>query len=298
MARQLTALTRYVFGRRSEQAPPPVPGQLAVDLETESGGEPPAASAPPDRLKGGSRKGRKVCVQRLRGHLSVEETSIINPLVAADPGNYREIARDLSGCLERIPGKLVILRVMCPVFTRMDQPFTAPVSAPAPPQFLPGSFLGLQLMVDLVLGKYLYHLPLYRQGKTLEWESVVKKSKATLCQTIDRIAQEVEPLVQGMADAPRHAPCVLFDLNPVRCLNREHAGGPLLGQWRPMADIDSRQAARRVSRQANQMWVAAVPAENRVEEDFGVARDAVFESGAHGNRSSASIFGGHRPGVW
>ncbi len=237
MTRQLTALTRYVFGRRSEQTPPPVPGQLDLNLETESGGEPPAAPVSPDKPKGGSRKGRKVRAQLLPDHLPVEETVVVHPQVAADPGNWREIGRDVSERLERIPGKLVILRVVRPVFTRKDQPFAAPVTAPAPPQFLPGSFLGLQLMVDLVLGKYLYHLPLYRQAKALEWESGVKISNATLCQTIGRIAREVEPVVQGMADDLWHAPCVQFDLTPVRCLSREHAGGSFLGQ----------------------MWVAAVP---------------------------------------
>lgn len=54
-----------------------------------------------------------------------------------------------------------------------------------------------------------------------------------------------------------HAPCVQLGLTPVRGLSREHAGGSFLGQWRPRADIDRRQAARRVSRQANQMRVAA-----------------------------------------
>ena len=237
MARQLAALTRYVFGRRSEQTPPPVPGQLDLNLETESGGELPAPPAPPDKPKGGSRKGRKVRAALLPDHLPVEETVVIHPQAAADPGNWREIGRDVSERLERIPGKLVILRVVRPVFTRKDQPFAAPVTAPAPPQFLPGSFLGLQLMVDLVLGKYLYHLPLYRQGKALEWESGVNISPATLCQTIGRISQEVAPVVQGMADALWLAPCVQFDLTPVRCLSREHAGGSFLGQ----------------------MWVAAVP---------------------------------------
>ena len=237
MARQLTALTRYVFGRRSEQTPPPVPGQPELNLETETEGPPAALPAPPDKPKGGSRKGRKVRAQLLPDHLPVEETVLISPLVAADPGNWREIGRDTSERLERIPGKLVILRVVRPVFTRKDQPFAAPVTAPAPPQFLPGSFLGLQLMVDLVLGKYLYHLPLYRQGKALEWESGVKISPATLCQTLARIAKEVEPVAQAIADDLWRAPCVQFDLTPVRCLSREHAGGSFLGQ----------------------MWVAAVP---------------------------------------
>lgn len=237
LSRQLSALSRYVFGKRSEQTPPPVPGQPELSLETETDGPPAALPAPPDKPKGGSRKGRKVRAQLLPDHLPVEETVLIHPQVAADPGNWREIGRDTSERLERIPGKLVILRVVRPVFTRKDQPFAAPVTAPAPPQFLPGSFLGVQLMVDLTLGKYLYHLPLYRQAKALEWESGVKISPATLCQTLARIAREVEPVVQAMADDLWRAPCVQFDLTPVRCLSREHAGGSFLGQ----------------------MWVAAVP---------------------------------------
>ncbi len=237
MARQLAVLTRYVFGKRSEQTPPPLPGQPELELETEVDAPSTAAPAPPDKPKGGSRKGRKVRAQLLPAHLPVEETVIIHPQVAADPDNWREISRDSSDRLERIPGKVVILRVVRPVFVRKDHPFAAPVTAPAPPQFLPGSFLGTQLMVDLALGKYLYHQPLYRQGKALEWECGVILSNATLCQTIARMAQEVEPVVQSMAESMWRAPCVQMDLTPVRCLSREHVGGSFLGQ----------------------MWVAAVP---------------------------------------
>ena len=238
LTRQLAVLTRYVFGKRSEQTPPPpAGGQLDLALETEQEGSQPGTPSKPDKPRGGSRKGRKVRAQLLPGHLPVEETVLIHPQVAADPANWREIGRDASERLERIPGRLVILRVVRPVFVRKDHPFAAPVSAPAPPQFLPGSFFGVQLMVDLTLGKYLYHLPLYRQAKALEWESGVKTSPATLCQTLARIAKEVEPVIQALADDLWRAPCVQFDLTPVRCLSREHAGGSFLGQ----------------------MWVAAVP---------------------------------------
>lgn len=238
MARQLSALTRYVFGKRSERTPPPsVPGQTELELETEEEAPQAPLPAPPDKPRGGSRKGRKVRAQLLPDHLPVEETVLLHPEVVADPDNWREIGRDKSERLERIPGRLVILRVVRPVFVRKDHPFAAPLSAPLPPQFLPGSFFGPQLMVDLVLGKYLHHLPLYRQAKALEWESGVKTSPATLCQTLARIAREVEPVVQAMKDGLWSAPCVQFDLTPVRCLSREHAGGSFLGQ----------------------MWVAAVP---------------------------------------
>ncbi len=107
MARQLAALTRYVFGKRSEQTPPPpAGGQLDLALETEQEGPPLAPAAPSDKPKGGSRKERKTRPDLLPDHLPVEETVLLDPQVAADPGNWREIDRVVSQRLERVPGKL------------------------------------------------------------------------------------------------------------------------------------------------------------------------------------------------
>lgn len=228
---ELAALTRYVFGKRGEQTPPPpAGGQMDLALETETESPPLPPPAKPDRAKGGSRKDRKTRAALLPDHLPVEETVLIDPLVAADPDLWREIDRVSTDRLERVPGKLIVLRVTRPVFVRRDQPFAAPVSAPAPPRLVPGSFLGPQLMAGLVLGKYLYHQPLYRQAKALEWESGVRLPATTLCQTVGRIAKAVEPVVRAMADELWRAPCVQFDLTPVRCLSREHSGGSFLGQ--------------------------------------------------------------------
>jgi transposase len=69
---------------------------------------------------------------------------------------------------------------------RIDEPFAAPETAPAPPSLIEGGFFGPQFMVDMTLGKYLYHQPLYRQAKGVEWESGIKLSLATMCQTLAR----------------------------------------------------------------------------------------------------------------
>ena len=237
VSRQLAALTRYVFGKRSEQTPAPGAGQPELNLITEEEAPATPPPAPPDKPKGGSHKGRKIRSDLLPDHLPVEETVLIDVRAAADPDNWREIDREVTERLERVPGKLIILRLTRPVFVSLEQPFAAPVCAPVPVQFLPGSFLGPQLMVDLVLGKFLYHQPLYRQAKAMEWESGVKLSAATLSQTIARIAEALEPVVRCMTGELWQAPCVQFDLTPVRCLSREHSGGSFLGQ----------------------MWVCAVP---------------------------------------
>ena len=164
---QYGVLARYVFGRRSERTPAEITAQMTLALETETApdGEPDAEPSGPDKPKGGSRKGRKVRADLLPDHLPVEETTLIPPEVKAHPERYEQIGMEEARKLERIPGKLIILRVVRPVYRDREAPYAPPLTAPAQPQFLPGSFFGPQLMVDLTLGKYLYHLPLYRQAK-------------------------------------------------------------------------------------------------------------------------------------
>jgi transposase len=236
--RQLDLLVRHVFGKKSERTPPLAdPAQMDLELETEKGAIESAPPAPPAKGKGGSRRGRKVRAALWPEHLPVEETVLIPQCVQAAPEQWRRIDEQVSERLERIPGKLIRQRLVRPVYVSVEQPYAAPVTAPAPPHIIEGGMFGLQFMTELVLGKYLYHQPLYRQAKGLEWESGVRLSAATLCQTIARLADAAEPVVRCMAQAMWRGGYVQMDLTPVRCLSREHTGGSFLGQ----------------------MWVSAVP---------------------------------------
>jgi transposase len=172
MRRQYERLVRQVFGRKSEQTPPaPVAGQMDLELEAENAAIESAPPASPERKKGGSKKGRKVRAALLPENLPVEETRLVPLVVQAQPEKFRQIGEDIVERLERIPGKLIRLRLVRPRFVRIDEPYAAPLTAPAPPALIEGGFFGPQFMIDMVLGKYLYHQPLYRQAKGMEWES-------------------------------------------------------------------------------------------------------------------------------
>ena len=229
--RQLDLLVRHVFGKKSEQTPPPaVPGQMDLELAMEDeaiGSEPPAK---PAKRKGGSRKGRQTRAALLPEHLPVEETVIIPLAVQAAPERWRRIGEESVERLERIPGRLIRQRLVRPTFVSLEQPYAAPVTAPAPPQIIEGSFFGPQFMADMVLGKYLYHQPLYRQAKGIEWESGVRLSAATMCQTMARLADAVAPVVRCMGTGLWRSGYVQMDLTPVRCLSREREGGSFQSQ--------------------------------------------------------------------
>ena len=228
--RQLDLLVRQIFGRKSEQTPAPVPGQMDLELAVENAEIESAPPAPAARAKGGSRKGRKMRAALLPEHLPVEETVIIPLAVQAAPEKYRRIGEEVVERLERIPGRLVRQRLVRPTYVSREQPYAAPLTAPAPPQVIAGSLFGPQFMADMALGKYLYHQPLYRQAKGLEWECGVKLSAATMCQTIARLSDAVEPVVRCMSAAMWQSGYVQMDLTPVRCLSRERDGGSFMGQ--------------------------------------------------------------------
>lgn len=239
--RQLDLLVRQVFGKKSEQSRHPEPDQLELEMDSEGGdeeGKPgDEALSKPKAKKGGSRKGRKTRAQLLPDDLPVEETVIIPLPVQENPDKWRRIGEEVTERIERYPGKVVRLRVVRPTYVQIEQPYAAPITAPAPPQLIEGGFLGPQLTIDLVLNKYLYHQPLYRQGQRLKWEAGVELSQATLCQTIARVAEAVEPVVDCMAKTMWSSGYVQFDLTPVRCLSREHDGGSFLGQMWVAAEV-------------------------------------------------------------
>lgn len=236
--RQLDLLVRQIFGRKSEQTPAPVPGQMDLELQVENATIESVPPAKPPKGKGGSRKGRKVRAALLPENLPVEETVIVPLAVQAAPEKFRQIGEEVVERLERTPGRVFRLRLVRPTYVSIEQPYAKPVTAPAPPQLLPGGFFGPQFMADMVLGKYLYHLPLYRQAKGLERESGITLSLATMCQTIGRLADVVQPVVDCMAQDMWKSRRVQMDLTPVRCLSSEREGGSFLGQMWVCAAMD------------------------------------------------------------
>lgn len=242
LQQRVAMFTRQIFGQKTEQTRVPEPGQIEFALDpqvneaTQTNAEngeietTPIQPAQPAKQKGGSQKGRKTRAQLLPEHLPVEATEIIPVAVQQAPEQYRRIGEEVVDKLERTPGKVIILRLIRPKYVKIDEPYSAPIIAPKPPTLIPGGFFGNEMLLDLVLGKYLYHAPLYRQAKAYEWESGVILSAATMCQAIAQVSELVAPIVRAMARRMWQTNYVQIDLTPVRCLSKEHAGGSFLGQ--------------------------------------------------------------------
>lgn len=235
----LKQLTNHIFGKKTEKTPPAwIQGFLLKDEQDEQSGDAQGEQhTKPAKPKGGSKPGRKVRSALLPEDLPTQDTILEPEEVNFAPQKYRCIGEDVVERLEVTPRSVYRQRIIRRKYVLIEQPYAAPITAPVPMDVLPGSFYGPRLIIEFALGKYLYHLPLYRQAQALKHEHNITLPLATLCDTMGRLADALAPVHQVMAAQMWASGYVQIDLTPVRCLSGEREGGSFLGQMWVAAEV-------------------------------------------------------------
>lgn len=125
----------------------------------------------------------------------VEVIHVANPDIAGlSPEQYEVIGEKLSHRLAQRPGSYVVLKYVRPVIKRRDtQALSCP---PAPVGVIEGSRADVSFIAGLLVDKFCYHLPLYRQHQRLT-QAGIKVSRPWLTQ----IAQSAIALLEAVFDA-------------------------------------------------------------------------------------------------
>lgn len=168
LEQKLDHLVRRLFGNKSEKIDPAqlellfkdMPGKGPASPGADAPEEAAAASAPKrePRKRGGHRS-------RITGldKLPVETTEIIPEFVAADPDSFERCGEEVTELLDIIPARYLKRRVVRMRFRHKTRRELPPVVAPAPATPLVGGLPAAGLLAHLLVGKYIDHLPLYRQ---------------------------------------------------------------------------------------------------------------------------------------
>lgn len=129
--------------------------------------------------------------------------------------------------LEIIPAQLVVRR-------RLDETVACPnddtiVSAPPPPELIPRGKLGLGLIVEAMLDKYVEHQPLERQ--TTRWRRAgVEIASQTLGRSVAAAIEALTPLAELIHErGTRRSALLATDSSGLRVLDRDHAMGVRTG---------------------------------------------------------------------
>lgn len=233
LTQQLDWLKRQMFGQKSERFEHPELFDPAAPGKDPSSGD---AAAPEDEAQAAAqarpKRERRIRAQRVPEHLPVIEEQAAPPAaVLADPSAWRKTSCETSDRLEKEPGYFYLRRTVRWRYVPVDQPFAAPIIAPATPRIIENGFLGPGLLAELLANKYLYHLPFHRQHQLNLRRHGVDIPENTMHDAAQKIGDQLGLLVARMKQRMLAGEVVSCDETPVRCLDRHAPGGSKQGYF-------------------------------------------------------------------
>lgn len=146
--------------------------------------------------------------------LPVHTIEVLDPEIAAlSPDQYEVIDTKTSYRLAQRPGSYEILKYVRPVVKRKD---TQQIScALAPVGVIEGSRADVSFVAGLLVDKFAYYLPLYRQHQRLT-DTGVNVSRPWLTQITQKAIELLEPIHQAQLDSIRRSHVIALDETPIK----------------------------------------------------------------------------------
>lgn len=208
-----------LFGMKSEASSNIMPATTSADtveepLETKTIVIPTHTRRIPPRGK------RQLDINQLPKYKQLYDLPDANKICACCGGVLHVIGKDKSEQLEIIPVQYCIVE-----YTRLKygcRSCESVVMAPKSPAPLPKAIAGASLLTDVVLNKYQYHLPLYRQSKIMQSYGITISDK-TLANWVMASGEALLKIYEAMWVILQHR-YLQVDETPVKVLETNKNG--------------------------------------------------------------------------
>jgi len=159
----------------------------------------------------------------------VKEIPVPDPeLSDEDLADYTLIGKKVTCRLAQRPGSYVVLRYVRNVYKRKaDDAFFCP---PAPPSVVEKSVADVSFLAGLLIDKFTYHLPLYRQHQRLK-AAGVHLGRSTLTHMVARTAELLEPIYEAQLRSILSSEVLAMDETPIKA-GRKKRPPPERGRMR------------------------------------------------------------------
>jgi transposase len=224
LQRQVDWFKQQLFGSKSERrvvedsASQLTLGASLNPAQSPSSTEPTTAIASHTRRR---RNGTSADSSDLRfdSTVPVEVIEIPNPeMVTLTPASYTVVGVKETCRLAQRPGSYVVLRYRRTVIKRKDTgEFCCP---PAPPAVLEKSIADVSLLAGLLIDKFSYHLPLYRQHQRLQ-AAGVQLARSTLTNLVHRTAELLVPIYEAQKESILSSQVLTMDETPIKASRKE-----------------------------------------------------------------------------
>ena len=231
LQRQLDWFKKQLFGPKSEKQAFDLPGQNSLFQE----GDAPVPENPPEEKKrtvkayqrGTGKKQRDDdCLNdtglRFTADVPVEVIEHLPPeLTGPEADQYEVIGSKTTYRLAQRASSYVVLKCERPVFRRKGTEKL--ITTPAPFNVLDNSLADVSLLAGLLVDKFQFHLPLYRQHQRIQ-QAGITVSRSTLTNLVKRAIDLLRPIVDAQTDNVLRSRVLAMDETPIKAGHQGRAG--------------------------------------------------------------------------
>lgn len=172
---------------------------------------------------------------RFSDEVPVEIIRVMPPELQGDAAqDYEIIDTKISRKLAQQPASYVVLQYETPVIKHKETQAIKTTAMPA--QVLDSSLADVSLLVGLLIDKFLYHLPLYRQHQRMSYQGIIV-SRASLTNWVKRAIELLRPIVEAQLAHVLLSKVLVMDETPVKA-SREQKGKMKTGYFWPIYGED------------------------------------------------------------
>lgn len=224
LMRQLDWFKRQLFGEKSERRFTGIDAhQLFLGEWSRAPQDAPESTVtvPEHRRRRGTKdRGDAVEDNGLRFDESVpiEEIRVPNPALENAAGEYEVIGEKTTYRLAQRPGSYVILKFVRTVIKLKSD--GVPTCPPAPAAVLGKSVADVSFLAGLLIDKFRFHLPLYRQHQRLE-AAGIRLARSTLTSLVHQVGDLLRPIADAQWISVLESGVLAMDEIPIKAGRKE-----------------------------------------------------------------------------
>lgn len=225
LQQQLSQLQKMIFGSRHERFVPTDvnPSQLALGIEAEAV----AACSVADAKK----------ITYTKTNVSVEQKPLVHPgrmklpehlrreEIVIEPGaevnGLKKIGEEITEVLEWEPGELFVKKYVRSKYAKPNNEGVLIGALPSRP--LEKAMAGPGLLAQIIIDKYVDHLPLYRQMQRFE-RSGLRLPYSTLTDWVSATCKLIMPLYEALKNRVLQAGYLHADETPIKVMDKDKKG--------------------------------------------------------------------------
>ena len=220
---QLAQLKRMFFGAKRERFIPKDENQLSLPFDTKPEANPEKEQETITYVRKKQKRQNHPGRLALPSHLPVEEV-ILEP--KEDTTGMKCIGQEVTDQLELIPAKLFIKRYIRPKYIKSQDQETESykgVIAQLPVFPIEKGIAGSGLLAQIMIDKFVDHLPIYRQIERFKREGV-KIAASTINGWQESVCNLLDPLYGSLKQQTLSAGYIQADESPIQVLDKTKKG--------------------------------------------------------------------------